>query len=145
MILDDDYNINDNFDLIDDNTGHRIRERAQMNTPEDELGDVDILVFGESPINNGIIEPHFHVCRDKKGDGCHYTIDIKVKIRHIETMTILQSNTGHNTWDSLSYIYNTVLDWLKRKAFDADITNKEAIRQEWNRCNMSNRVKKEEL
>lgn len=32
-----------------------------------------------------------------------------------------------------------------KKAFDADITNKEAIRLEWNRNNMSNRIAKTEL
>jgi hypothetical protein len=36
-------------------------------------------------------------------------------------------------------------EWLNRKAFDADISNMETIRQEWNRCNMNNRVGKEEL
>jgi len=40
---------------------------------------------------------------------------------------------------------NDIWQWLNKKAFDGDITNKEAIRQEWNRNNMSNRVAKDEL
>ena len=145
MILDDDYNIDEDFDLIDDNTGHRIRDRAQMNTPEDELGDIDILVYGECAGNNGIIEPHFHVCKYGTGDKHHHAVDIEVKIRDIEKMAIWRSKTGHLTWDGLSKLYDTVLEWLNKIAFDTEISNKEAIRQEWNRCNMSNRVKKDEL
>ena len=143
MTLDNGY-VDEDFDLTDETTGHRVHEMAQMNSPEDELGDVDIWVFGESAIN-GIKEPHFHVCRDKNGDGHHYAIDIEVKIRDIEKMTILHSKTGHLTWYGISTLYSAVIDWLNRKAFDTEIANKEAIRQEWNRCNLSNRVKKEEL
>ena len=60
-------------------------------------------------------------------------------------MTIIRSNTGRLSWSGLEESRQIVIKWLNRKAFDADILNKEAIRQEWNRCNQSNRVNKEEL
>lgn len=60
-------------------------------------------------------------------------------------MTIIRSNTGHLSWSGLEESRQIVIKWLNRKAFDADILNKEAIRQEWNRCNLNNRVNKEEL
>lgn len=96
MTLDEEGYIHEGYDIIDENAGHRIHEMAQMNSPDDELGDVDIWVFGDSAIN-GIIKPHFHVCGDKNGDGHHYAIDIAEKIRNIEKLTILHSNTGHIT------------------------------------------------
>ena len=60
-------------------------------------------------------------------------------------MTIIRSNTGHLSWSGLEESRQIVIKWLNRKAFDADILNKEAIRQDWNRCNLNNRVNKEEL
>jgi hypothetical protein len=60
-------------------------------------------------------------------------------------MTIIRSNTGRLSWSGLEESRQIVIKWLNRKAFDADILNKEAIRQEWNRCNLNNRVNKEEL
>jgi hypothetical protein len=60
-------------------------------------------------------------------------------------MTKIRSNTGHLSWSGLEESRQIVIKWLNRKAFDADILNKEAIRQEWNRCNLNNRVNKEEL
>ena len=60
-------------------------------------------------------------------------------------MTIICSNTGRLSWSGLEESRQIVIKWLNRKAFDADILNKEAIRQEWNRCNLNNRVNKEEL
>lgn len=60
-------------------------------------------------------------------------------------MTIIRSNTGHLSWSGLEESRQIVIKWLNRKAFDAEILNKEAIRQEWNRCNLNNRVNKEEL
>lgn len=60
-------------------------------------------------------------------------------------MTIIRSNTGRLSWSGLEESRQIVIKWLNRKAFDADILNKEALRQEWNRCNLNNRVNKEEL
>lgn len=60
-------------------------------------------------------------------------------------MTIIRSNTERLSWSGLEESCQIVIKWLNRKAFDADILNKEAIRQEWNRCNLNNRVNKEEL
>ena len=60
-------------------------------------------------------------------------------------MTIIRSNTGRLSWSGLEESRQIVIKWLNRKAFDADILNKEAIRHEWNRCNLNNRVNKEEL
>ena len=74
-----------------------------------------------------------------------YEIDIEVKIRNIENLDICRSVTGNTSWRGLEVLYNAIRPWLNKKTFDADITNKEAIRQEWNRNNMSNRVAKEEL
>ena len=146
MVFKNDDFIDVELDPVDGISGHRLHEMAQMNPPEDNLGDdIEIWVCGESADKDEIIEPHFHVCKDRTGDGYHYAVDIEVKIRDIVKMTIWRSKTGHLTWDGLSKLYNTVLEWLNKKAFDTDISNKEAIRQEWNRCNIPNRVKREEL
>ena len=135
---------NDEREMIDEYTGHHLNEIAHMNPPEDELGDIDILVYAESD-DYSMKEPHFHFCKDKVGDGYKYAVDIEVKIKDIEEMTILRSITGNMTWCGLKKSRLVVIDWLNRKAYDAEILNKEAVRQTWNRCNMSNRVKKEEL
>ena len=74
-----------------------------------------------------------------------YEIDIEVKIRNIENLDIWRSVTGNASWRGLNELRHAIKGWLNKMAYDADITNKEAIRQEWNRNNMSNRVAKDEL
>lgn len=130
-------------EMIDKVTGHHLNEVAQMNPPEDELCDIDILVFAES--DECRKEPHFHFCKGRMGNGHNNAVDIEVKIRDIDKMTIVRSDTGNMTWNGLEKSRQIVIVWLHRKAFDADILNKEAIRQTWNRCNLNNRVKEEEL
>jgi hypothetical protein len=134
---------------IDVETGHYYPDRARMNPPEDSLGDVEIWVYDETEDENSV-EPHFHVCKGQREEGGNkgaisYEIDIEVKIRNIENLDIWRSVTGNASWRGLDELYGAIRLWLNKKAFDADITNKEAIRQEWNRNNMSNRVAKEEL
>ena len=139
MVLDDDF-------IIDEETGHHLYEMARMNPPEDNLGEgIEIWVFAES---GDIKTPHFHVCKDKIGEKKGmpvYAVDIEVSIKCIDELIVLYSRTGHSSWNGLRYMRNAIKKWLNSQAFDADMTNKEAIRQEWNRCNMSNRVKKNEL
>ena len=139
MLLEDDF-------IVDEKTGHHLYEMARMNPPEDNLSEgIEIWVFAES---GDIKPPHFHVCKDKIGDKKGmpvYTIDIEVSIKNIDQLTILRSRTGHSSWDGLRGMHDAIKKWLDSQAYDADMTNKEAIRQEWNRCNMSNRVKKKEL
>lgn len=48
MIEDEDLICNDEFDIIDELTGHHLNEVAQLNPPEDDLGDIDVLVYAES-------------------------------------------------------------------------------------------------
>ena len=131
---------------IDVETGHYYPDRARMNPPEDSLGDVEIWVYNET-VDDNSVEPHFHVCKGqtKEIGVSSYEIDIEVKIRNIENLDICRSVTGNTSWRGLEVLYNAIRPWLNKKTFDADITNKEAIRQEWNRNNMSNRVAKEEL
>lgn len=133
-------------DGIDEDTGHNYPERARMNPPEDALGDVEVWVYDETGDDNSV-EPHFHVCKGQtKERGVNsYEIDIEVKIRNITQLDIWQSVSGHTSWKGLEKLYYVVRKWLNEKAYDADITNKEVIRQEWNRNNMSNRVAKTEL
>ena len=83
--------------MINEHTGHRLNEIAQMNPPEDELGDIDILVYVESE-DYSMKEPYFHFCKDKVGNEYKYAVDIEVKIRDIDEMTILCSETGNMTW-----------------------------------------------
>ena len=133
---------------IDGETGHYYPDRARMNPPEDSLDDVIIWVYDETKDEDCyMVEPHFHVCKGqtKEKGVSSYEIDIEVKIRNIEHMDICRSVTGNTSWSGLEVLYNAIRPWLNKKAFDADITNKEAIRQEWNRNNMSNRVAKDEL
>ncbi len=123
-----------------DEEGHHLHEMAQMNLPEDDLGDsIKILVFAEEELLKK--EPHFHFRIERQNEY----IDIEVSIKDILSMTILASKTGNTTWDGLSEPFIKVRHWLEQTACDADMLNKEAIRQEWNRNNMSNRVFKEEL
>lgn len=134
---------------VDSDTGHYYPERARMNPPEDMLDNVEIWVYNESS-NDGdskYVEPHFHVCKGRVEEGGMnlYEIDIEVKIRNIDQLNIGQSITGNTSWSELDELYNVIRLWLNEKAFDADITNKETIRQEWNRNNMSNRVAIDEL
>ena len=128
--------------------GHYYPDRARMNPPEDSLGNVEIWVYNEAKDeDDNSIEPHFHVCKSptKERGVNSYQIDIEVKIRNIEHLDICQSVSGHTSWRGLEELYNDIRLWLNKIAFDADITNKEAIRLEWNRNNMSNRVAKTEL
>ncbi len=76
--------------------GHHLNEVALMNSPEDDLRDIDILVYAESD-DCCMKEPHFHFCRCKTGNGYKYAVDIEVKIRDIENMSILRSDTGNMT------------------------------------------------
>lgn len=129
---------------LDVDTGHYYPAKARMNPPEDSFGDVEIWVYDETDDDN-IVEPHFHICKgrsDEKG-STSYEVDIEVRIKNIENLDIWRSVTGNNTWRGLEELYHVIRKWLNEKAFDADITNKEAIRQEWN--NMPNRVAKYEL
>lgn len=148
------YNISREYDRIhsvelDGETGHYYPDRARMNPLEDSLGDVEIWVYNETneEVDDYVVEPHFHVCKswiEEKGKT-FYEIDIEVKIKNIEQLNIWRSVTGNTSWSGLEELYNDIKLWLNKKAFDADITNKEAIRLEWNRNNMSNRIDKDEL
>jgi hypothetical protein len=69
--------------------GHHLNEVAQMNPPEDELCDIDILVFAES--DECRKEPHFHFCKGIIGNEYKYVVDIEVQIRDIDKMIILSS------------------------------------------------------
>ncbi len=123
-----------------DEEGHRLHEMAQINSPEDELGDgIKILVFAEEKSLKK--EPHFHFRIERQNEY----IDIEVCIKDILSMTIIASKTGNTTWDGLTEPYIKVRNWLEQTACDSDMLNKEAIRQEWNRNNMFNRVLKKEL
>ena len=134
---------------VDSNTGHYYPDRVRMNPPEDMLDDVEIWVYNESKNEDAdkSVEPHFHVCKGWVEDaGANlYEIDIEVKIRNIDQLNIGQSITGNTSWEGLDELYNAIKKWLNEDAYDADIKNKEAIRQEWSRHNMSNRVSKDEL
>lgn len=134
---------------VDCNTGHYSLDRARMNPFEDMLDDVEIWVYNESS-NDGdsrYVEPHYHICKGRVEDaGANlYEIDIEVRIRNIDQLNIRQSITGNTSWAGLDELYNAIKKWLNEDAYDADIKNKEAIRQEWNRHNLSNRVAKDEL
>ena len=144
MTKDENLMYNDECERIDEHTGHRLNEIAQMNPPEEELGDIGILVYVESE-DYSMKEPHFHFCKDKVGNGYKYAVDIEVKIGDIDEMTILCSETGYMTWRGVEESRQIVTEWLNRKAYDAEMLNKEAVRQTWNSCNISNRGKKEEL
>ena len=134
---------------IDGETGHYYPDRARMNPPEDSLGDVEIWVYNETneEVNNYMVEPHFHVCKGQRKEKgvSSYEMDIEVKIRNIESLNIWRSVSGNTSWSGLDELYNVIKLWLNEKAYDADTTKKEAIRREWNRHNMSNRVAKDEL
>lgn len=148
------YDISREYDRIhsvelDGETGHYYPDRARMNPLEDSLGDVEIWVYNETneEVDDYVVEPHFHVCKgriEEKGKT-FYKIDIEVKIKNIEQLNIWRSVTGNTSWSGLDELYNVIRLWLINKAFDSDITNMEAIRLEWNRNNMSNRVNKDEL
>lgn len=128
--------------------GHYFPCRAMMNSPEDSLADVEIWVYSESEkeVDSNKVEPHFHVCKGMiQGSDFSYEIDIEVKIRNIENLCIRRSISGHTSWIGLEDLYDVIKKWLNEKAFDADITNKKAIRQEWNRNNMYNRVARDKL
>ena len=130
--------VEDKF-IVDEDTGHRLYEMARMNPPEDNLAEgVEIWVYAEG---HHASHPHFHICKDRP----HESLDIEVSIKKIDELNISQSKTGHSSWIGLEKMHDAIKKWLNRQAFDADMTNKEAIRQEWNRCNLSNRVKKSEL
>ena len=145
MIMNKDYYDEEDF-IVDELTGHQLYTKARMNPPEDNLDyDLEILVYGETD-EDSIKEPHFHVCKNKiDKEGQHYETDIEVKIRNIDKMIICNSISGNLSWEGLHDTLNMIKAWLGKKAYDADMTNKEAIRQEWNRCNMSHRVKVTEL
>ncbi len=96
MIEDEDLICNDEFDIIDELTGHHLNEVAQLNPPEDDLGDIDVLVYAESD-DCRMKEPHFHFCKGRIGNDHKYLVDIDVKIRNIENMSILRSDTGNMT------------------------------------------------
>ena len=148
------YDIRREYDRVhsvelDGETGHYYPDRARMNPLEDSLGDVEIWVYNETneDVDDYFVEPHFHVCKgqiEEKGKT-FYEIDIEVKIKNIEQLNIWRSVTGNTSWSGLDELYNVIRLWLNKKAFDADITNKEAIRLEWNRNNISNRIAKTEL
>ena len=129
---------------IDSETGHYYPSRARMDPPEDALGDVEIWVYDETGTESdgNIVEPHFHVCKDRQEEGstAFYEIDIEVKIKDIGHLHIWRSASGHTSWRGLNELYHVIKKWQNEKAYDAGITNKEAIRQEWNRNNRSNRV-----
>jgi len=78
-IINEDF-LDEDYYLIDEYIGLHLNEMAQMNPPEDELGDVDTWVYGESTDQDSKKEPHFHFCKDKNGDGHNYAVDIEVKI-----------------------------------------------------------------
>ena len=133
-----DMTLEGNF-IVDEETGHHLYEMARMNPPEDNLDEgVEIWVYAEDRHTS---HPHFHICKDRLCES----FDIEVSIKKIDELNILRSKTGHSSWIGLEKMHDTIKKWLNRQAFDADMTNKEAIRQEWNRCNLSNRVKKSEL
>ena len=144
------YNIRREYDRIHcaeiNGEDHYYPDRARMNPSQNSLGDVEIWVYDESEDDNSV-EPHFHVCKGqtKERGVSSYEIDIEVKIRNIENLDTWRSVTGNASWRGLEELYNDIKLWLNKKAFDADITNKEAIRLEWNRNNMSNRIDKDEL
>lgn len=96
MIKDDDPICNDEFEIIYEYTGHHLNEMALMNSPEDDLRDIDILVYAESD-DFRMKEPHFHFCKGRIGNDHKYLVDIEVKIRNIENMSILRSDTGNMT------------------------------------------------
>ena len=48
-----------------------------MNPPEDELCDIDILVYAESD-ECSKEESHFHFCKGRIGNGHNYAVDIEV-------------------------------------------------------------------
>ena len=135
--------------MLDGNTGHYYPDRARMNPPEDNLDDVEIWVYNETEasLDGIIIEPHFHVCKGWIGENgtFSYEIDVEITIRNIEQLNICRSATRHTSWNGLDELYKVMKKWLNEKAYDTEITNKEAIRLEWNRHNLSNRVAKDEL
>ena len=133
---------------INPETGHYFPGRSMMNSPEDSLTDIEIWVYSEPEkiVDSNTVEPHFHVCKGLiQGSDFSYKIDIEVKIRNIKNLCIWRSISGHTSWIGLEDLYDVIKKWLDEKAYDADITNIEAIRQEWNRNNMSNRVARDEL
>lgn len=148
------YEINREYDRvhcvrIDGDSGHYYPDRARMNPPEDYLDDIEIWIYNETDESSAgiIVEPHFHVCKGQtEVNGAHrFEIDIEVEIRNIGQLNIWHSVTRHMSWDGLDELYRAVKKWLNEKAYDTEITNKEAIRLEWNRNNLSNRVDKGEL
>lgn len=64
-------------EMIDELTGYHLNEVAHMNPPEDELCDIDILVYAESD-ECSKEESHFHFCKDRIGNGHNYAVDIEV-------------------------------------------------------------------
>ena len=129
------------FKLQVDADGHRLDEVAIMNPPEDKLPfGIEIKVFGETEASSKR-QPHFHVYATMNNRD----VNIEIKIRQINELNIWRSATGHNSWDSLVELKQILSNWLELIAFDTIITNKEAIRQEWNHCNMSCRVRANEL
>ena len=124
---------------IDEESGHYFPDRTRMDAPEDLLGDIEIWICNETEIetDRDNVEPHFHIC--KRG------VELEVQIRQIEQLNIWEAETRNMSWIGLEDLYNSISKWLNKIAYDTDITNKEAIRQEWNRHNLSNRVARHEL
>jgi len=117
-----------------------------MNPSEDNLDGIEIWVYNETEdgVADNAVEPHFHVCIGKHADF-YYEIDIEVKIKKIEQLIIWRSVSGHTSWYGLDELFFSIKNWLNEKAYDAEITKKKAIKLEWNRNNLSNRVDKDEL
>jgi len=63
--------------MIDELTGYHLNEVVHMNPLEDELCDIDILVYAESD-ECSKEESHFHFCKGRIGNGHNYAVDIEV-------------------------------------------------------------------
>jgi hypothetical protein len=64
-------------EIIDELIGYHLNEVVHMNPLEDELCDIDILVYAESD-ECSKEESHFHFCKGRIGNGHNYAVDIEV-------------------------------------------------------------------
>lgn len=96
---------------INPETGHYFPCRAMMNSPEDSFTDVEVWVYSESEkvVGSNKVEPHFHVCKGMtRGNDFSYKIDLEVKIRNIDNLSIWRSISGHTSWIGLEDLYDVI-------------------------------------
>ena len=127
-------------DLI---THDPLLEIARINVPKRFV--YDIFVYGDGSYGSGRSEhgkPHFHYADKIKGGNWHFSVFIPMVEGWIQNkeVYIYETSNGDYNWTGFKKEKKMLIDWLdETNSFDADKTNLEFIRLQWNVLNIDNK------